>query len=432
MTLLSAITLLLLLLVLLAIGVWVPLALMTAATVGIAFFTNAPVGQVLAVSIWGASAKWSLAALPLFIWMGEILLRSRISNDLFSGISPWVSRIPGRLMHVNVLGCGMFAAVSGSSSATCATVGKITLPELNGRGYNENLTIGTLAASGTLGLLMPPSIILIVYGVAVEESITRLFIAGIIPGIMMMGIFMAYVSIWSMANPQKTPARDPSISFAQKLWKSRRLVPVVLLMVGVVGSIYTGIASPTDAAAVGVLFSLVLSWAYGSLTWDIFKTGLISATLTSCMIAFILASAAFLTTSMGYTGIPRALAEWIGSLGLSTYWLLFALTLFFMLLGCFLDGISVVMLTTAVLLPIIETAGIDKIWFGVYLVIVVEMSLITPPVGFNLFILQGMTGRNIFQISASAFPFFCLMLLSIAILIAYPSIATWLPIWVMK
>lgn len=428
----AAIVLTLLLFVLLAVGVWVPLALIGTATAGLLFFTDAPMGQVLATSIWGASAKWSLAALPLFIWMGEILLRSRISSDLFTGILPWVSRIPGRLIHINILGSGVFAAVSGSSAATCATIGKISLPELKARGYSESLAIGTLAASGTLGLLLPPSVILIVYGVAVEESITRLFIAGILPGLMMIAIFMAYVALWSLFNPKKTPPTEPKTSFTEKLSQTKYLIPVAFLMVAVIGSIYAGIASPTDAAAVGVLFSLILSWLYGSLNWRVFKEGIISATLTSCMIAFILAGAAFLTTTMGFTGIPRALAEWIGSLGLNVYMLLFALTLFFMVLGCFLDGISVVMLTTAVLLPIIEAAGIDLIWFGIYLVLVVEMSLITPPVGFNLFVIQGMTGKNIFSISASAFPFFCLLMLGVVLLVLFPSIATWLPIWMMN
>jgi tripartite ATP-independent transporter DctM subunit len=431
-TLIASITLLLVLFSLLALGVWIPFALMGSAAIAIAFFTDVPMGQVLAISLWGSSAKWSLTALPLFIWMGEILLRSRISDDLFTGVAPWLSRIPGRLVHVNVVASGIFAAVSGSSTATCATVGKITIPELKARGYNDGLAIGALAASGTLGLLLPPSIILIVYGVAVEESITRLFLAGIIPGVMMMLIFMAYIAGWSLFNPTKTPPPEPTMSLGQKIRQSKRLIPVIIIMLGVIGSMYGGFASPTDAAAVGVLLSLVLSKAYGSLTWKSFREGLTAATLTSCMIAFILAAAAFLTTSMGYTGIPRALAQWIGDLGLNTYWLLVALTLFFMLLGCFLDGISVVMLTTAVLLPIIETAGIDKIWFGIYLVVVVEMSLITPPVGFNLFVLQGMTGKNIISLSASALPFFFLMLLCIVLLVLFPGLATWLPTWVMQ
>jgi tripartite ATP-independent transporter DctM subunit len=396
---LIALPLVVALLVLLASGLWVAFALIGVAVLAVAGFSGAPVGQVLATSTWSASVEWALAALPLFIWMGEILFRSRLSEDLFGGLAPWLSRLPGRLIHVNILGCGIFAAVSGSSAATCATVGKMALPELAKRGYDERLAIGSLAGSGTLGLLIPPSIILIVYGVAIEESIARLFVAGVLPGIVIMGLFMAYVVLWSLARPNRIPPPEPAVPFGQRLWESRRLFPVIGLILGVIGSIYLGLASPTDAAAVGVLLALLLSWASGTLSWATFRESLMGATRTSCMIAFILAGAAFLTTAMGFTGIPRALAVWIGEMGLSPYALLAALTLFFVVLGCFLDGISIVVLTTAVILPMVDAAGIDRIWFGIYLVLVVEMSQITPPVGFNLFVLQGLTGRNIFQIA---------------------------------
>jgi tripartite ATP-independent transporter DctM subunit len=336
-------------------------------------------------------------------------------------------RLPGRLMHVNILGCGLFAAVSGSSAATAATIGKMSIPELTRRGYDETMSIGTVAGSGTLGLLIPPSIILIVYGVAIEESIARLFMAGVLPGLLLVVLFMGYVGAWSLLNPGRTPAPDPPMPLARKLWQSRRLIPVVLLIAGVIGSIYLGIASPTDAAAVGVLLALVLSWVSGSLTRQSFVDGLMGATRTSCMIAFILAGASFLTTAMGFTGIPRMLAEWIAAQELSPTMLLVALTLFFIVLGCFLDGISVVVLTTAVILPMVEAAGIDRIWFGIYLVIVVEMSQITPPVGFNLFVLQGLTGRNILRVARSALPFFCLLLAAVVLLSLVPQLALWLP-----
>ncbi len=415
------------LLVLLASGIWVAFSLLAVGFLGIALFTDTPVGTVLATSVWSASAQWSLAALPMFIWMGEILYRSRLSEDLFGGLAPWMSRLPGRLMHVNILGCGLFAAVSGSSAATCATVGKMSIPELKRRGYPEHMIIGTLAGSGTLGLLIPPSIILIVYGVAIEESIARLFMAGVLPGLMLVVLFMSYLAVWSLLHRDRIPAPDPPLPLLERLWCSRRLIPVLLLIVGVIGSIYLGIASPTDAAAVGVALALVLSWLGGDLDWATFKAGLMGATHTSCMIAFILAGAAFLTTAMGFTGIPRALAVWIGEMELSPYALIFALTLFFILLGCFLDGISVVVLTTAVILPMVEAAGIDRIWFGIYIVLVVEMSQITPPVGFNLFVLQGLTGRSIFQVARSAVPFFAILVIAVALLVAFPGLATWLP-----
>ncbi len=408
-------------------GVWVAFSLLGVGLLGMLLFTDAPAGQVMATTIWGSSNGWALAALPLFIWMGEILYRSRLSDDLFEGLAPWMSRLPGGLMHVNILGCGIFAAVSGSSAATAATIGKMSIPELKSRGYDERMSIGTLAGSGTLGLLIPPSIILIVYGVATEQSIARLFIAGILPGLMLVLMFMGYVMIWAALHPARVPAADPPIPFMQRVHRTRRLIPVMLLIIGVIASVYFGIASPTDAAAVGVLLSLILSRAYGSLSWSTFVDGLLGATRTSCMIAFILAGAAFLTVAMGFTGIPRLLAEWIGGFQLSPYMLILALTVFFAVLGCFLDGISVVVLTTAVILPMVEAAGVDLIWFGIYIVIVVEMSQITPPVGFNLFVLQGLTGKNILYVARAALPFFFLLVMAVGLIIVFPEIATYLP-----
>ena len=359
------------LLTLLATGVWVSFALMAVGLVGMALFTEAPVGQILSTVVWGSSNSWSLAALPLFIWMGEILFRSRLSNDMFSGISPWISRLPGGLLHVNIFGCGIFAAVSGSSAATAATIGKISIPELSKRKYPEKLMLGTLAGSATLGLLIPPSIILIVYGVATEQSIARLFVAGVLPGILLSCLFIGFVIVWALFNSNLLPKETQTMSLREKLSNSRRLIPVILLILGVIGSIYTGIASTTDAAAVGVVIALVLSWKSGSLTRETFLEGLMGATKTSCMIGFILAGAAFLTVAMGFIGIPKLLATLIGSLGLSYYELLIVLTLFFVILGCFLDGISIVVLTTSVIMPLIEQAGIDPLWFGIYIVIVV-------------------------------------------------------------
>ncbi|GLQ06891.1 TRAP transporter large permease [Sneathiella chinensis] len=419
--------LLLVLLALLGAGVWVAFSLLAVGMVGMFVFTDAPVGDVLATTAWGASNSWALAALPLFIWMGEILFRSRLSEDMFTGLAPWMNRLPGRLLHVNIIGCGIFAAVSGSSAATAATIGKLSIPELSKRKYPEKLMIGTLAGSATLGLLIPPSIILIVYGVATEQSIARLFMAGVVPGIMLVGLFVGFVILWALFNKDKLPVEESRSSLREKLYHSRRLIPVVMLIGGVMGSIYAGIASPTDAAAVGVVLALALSWFTGSLNRETFLDGLIGATKTSCMIAFILAGAAFLTVAMGFTGIPKMLAVWIGGMNLSPYELLFALTIFFVILGCFLDGISVVVLTTSVIMPMVEQAGIDPLWFGIYIVVVVEMSQITPPVGFNLFVLQSLTGRNILNVAMAALPFFLLMFVALAAIVAVPEIVTWLP-----
>ena len=423
---LIALTLLALLIGLLALGVWVAFALLAVALVAIVAFSNAPVGLVMATTLWGHSHGWALAALPLFILMGEVLLRSRLSQDMFSGIAPWISRFPGRLLHVNILGCAIFAAVSGSSAATAATIGRMSVPELKTRGYPESMILGTLAGSATLGLLIPPSIILIVYGVATEQSIARLFIAGVLPGVMLVSLFALYVAGYAWARPGSIP-REPSFTWGERFHASRRLIPVALLILGVIGSIYTGIASPTDAAALGVILSVILAFASGSFSWKLFGEALMSATKTSAMIAFILVSAAFLSISMGFTGLPRNLAAWISTLGLSQGALLAALTVFFVVLGCFLDGISVVVLTTSIVMPMVQAAGIDPLWFGIYLVIVVEMSQITPPVGFNLFVIQGLTGIDILRIAVAALPFFGLLLLGVLLITLFPGIVTFLP-----
>jgi len=415
------------LMLLLGSGVWVAFSLLGLGWLGLSQFTSVPTGDVLASNVWGDSYSWELTALPMFIWMGEILFRSRLADDMFTGLSPWMQRIPGRLLHTNVIGCGLFAAVSGSSAATCATMGRMTIPELTRRGYDEQLVIGTLAGSATLGLLIPPSIILIVYGVATDQSIARLFMAGIFPGLLLISLFAGYLMLWSWRFPDKIPPAETGLPLGEKLRRARRLIPLLALIVGVIGSIYAGLASPTEAAAVGVVLSLLLARVQGSMDGAVFRDALLGAVRTSTMIAFILAGASFLTAAMGFTGLPRELAAWIGTLGLSPVMLLAALTLFFILLGCFLDGISVVVLTTSIMLPMVEAAGIDLIWFGIYLVVVVEMSQITPPVGFNLFVLQGMTGRNILSIAWAAVPFFFLMMLGVVLISVFPGIVTWLP-----
>jgi len=409
-------------------GVWVAASLFIVAFAALWLNDNSNIGLLFATTTWGASATWTLAALPLFIWMGEILFRTRLSEDLFHGLTPWLKKVPGRLLHVNILGCTIFAAVSGSSAATAATIGRMTYPELKKRGYPVQMMVGTLAGSGTLGFLIPPSIILIVYGVSAEVSISRLFIAGVIPGIMLVTLFMGYTIAWSIFNPDQLPQDDtPDLAFKQKLYQTRRLFPVVGLILFVLGSIYAGWATATEAAALGVFGALFLSLLSGNLNRQAFIDSLLGATRTSCMITFIIAGASFLSLAMGFTGIPRLLAEQISAMGLSPVMLIAVLTLFFMLLGCFLDGISIVVLTTSIVLPMIERSGIDLIWFGIYVVLVVEMSQITPPVGFNLFVLQGLTKINILSVARYALPFFVLLLLAVILLTAFPPLATWLP-----
>ncbi len=419
--------LILILIALLAAGLQIALALTGVALFALAMFTDAPAGPVLATTLWGHSHSLALTALPLFILMGEILLHSRLSRDMFSGLAPWLGHIPGRLLHVNVLGCAIFAAVSGSSAATAATIGKISIPELTKRGYPESLILGTLAGSATLGLLIPPSIILIVYGVATEQSIARLFIAGLLPGLMLAGLFGFYVGLRAWLDPDLIPPFDHGMSLREKLRLTYGLIPVGLLIVGVIGSIYTGVASPTDAAAVGVIFSLIFAALSGSFGFRPFCEALMQATKISCMIVFILLGAAFLSVAMGFTGLPRNLAAWVGSMGLSPYVLLAILTGFFIVLGCFLDGISIVILTSSIIMPMVHEAGIDPIWFGIYLVIVVEMGQITPPVGFNLFVIQGLTGIDSLRVARAALPFFMLLLLGGVIISVFPAIVTILP-----
>ncbi|WP_366554651.1 TRAP transporter large permease [Aquibaculum sediminis] len=408
-------------------GVWIGLALLGTAYIGMEIFAARPTGDAMMTAIWRQSSSWTLTALPMFIWMGEILYRTRLSEDMFKGLSPWMTRLPGGLMHTNIAGCTVFAAVSGSSAATLTTVGKMTIPELRQRNYPETMVIGTLAGAATLGLMIPPSLTLIVYGVSINESITSLFIAGIIPGLVLGGLFSLYVILVSQLSKNYNPSPEPRISFREKLQRSRFLIPIFLLILLVIGSMYLGVATATEAAAIGVIGAMILAAAQGSLNRKVFFESLLGATRTSAMIALILAGAAFLTMAMGFTGLPRALATTIATLELSTFQLIMMLMIFYIVLGCFLDGISIVVLTMAIVEPMVRQAGIDLIWFGIFVVIVVEMAQITPPIGFNLFVLQGISGHSMSFIARAALPMFLIMFAMVFLIIAVPELATWLP-----
>ncbi|WP_339761014.1 TRAP transporter large permease subunit [uncultured Sulfitobacter sp.] len=412
---------------LLGTGVWVGLALMGVAWVGMELFTTRPVGDAMVTTIWASSSSWTLTALPLFIWMGEILFRTRLSEDMFKGLSPWLAKLPGGLVHTNIVGCTVFAAVSGSSAATLTTVGKMSIPELRARNYPEKMIIGTLAGAATLGLMIPPSLALIVYGVTVNESITKLFFAGVLPGLFLAVMFMAYVAFVSLTSKDWNPTVERDMNFTDKLRNSRFLLPVFALISVVIGSMYLGFATATEAAAIGVIGALMLALMQGSLNWSSFQESLMGAMRTSAMIALILAGAAFLKLSMGFTGLPRALADGIAGMELSKFQLLMALLVFYIVLGMFLDGISSVVLTMAVVEPMVRDAGIDLIWFGIFVVVVVEMAQITPPIGFNLFVLQGMTDHEMGYITKAALPMFAIMVVMVFVLIFFPDIATWLP-----
>ncbi|HEV2509407.1 TRAP transporter large permease subunit [Bosea sp. (in: a-proteobacteria)] len=422
-----SLVLLLFLVGILASGVWISVGLGLVGLLAMNLVTNVPIGQVLATTVWSATASWTLAALPLFIWMGEILFRTRLSEQMFQGLSPWLQWLPGRLIHTNIVGCGIFAAVSGSSAATVATIGKIALPELAKRGYDERLSLGTLAGSGTLGLLIPPSIPMVVYAVTANVSVLQVFLGGFLPGLLVMALYMGYVIIWSWLNPGKTPPRDPSMPFREKLRQSAKLAPCLLLIAAVFLSLILGFATATECAAFGVTGALFLAWWSGTLTWAALLESIMSATRLTCMIMLILAGAAFCTAAMGFTGIPAALAEWVKGQQLSPHMLVLALTCMYIILGCLIDGISMIVLTAVIVLPMVKEAGFDLVWFGVYLVIHVEMAQITPPVGFNLFVLQNMSGKDTWTVAKAAFPFFILLNVAVVIITTFPQIVLYLP-----
>ena len=411
----------------LVLGVWIGTALLIVGVVAMELFTSRPVGPAMATTVWTHISLWGLASLPLFIWMGEILCRTRLSENLFNGLSPLFRRMPGGLLHVNVVGCTAFSAISGSSAATLLTVGKITMPELKRRGYPDAMVAGTLAGAGTLGLLIPPSITMIIYGIMVEESIAQLFMAGLVPGLMLAGLFILYNMGWGVFTEQGRSTREEGASVMEKLRGARELFPIAALIFGVIGSIYSGIAAPTEAATLGVAGAMILAAIQKSLSLQVLAETLMSTVKTTSMIILLLAGSAFLTLAMGFTGLPRFLAELIGGMDLSATTLLLALMVMYMILGCFLDGISMIILTLAVVEPLVRATGIDLIWFGVFVVLVGEMALITPPIGFNLFLVQGMTGRDIGFISRAAAPMFALMFIAVILLIIFPDIALWLP-----
>lgn len=412
----------------LSVGAWIGFSLAITGWVGMAFFTNSSPGLNLATAVWQSVASWELAALPLFVWMGEILFRTNLANQMFVGLAPWLRRLPGRLLHVNVLACGIFGSVSGSSAATAVTIGKMTVPELKRRGYPDTLSLGSLAGSGTLGILIPPSIIMVVYAVAAEVSIIQIFLAGFLPGLLVMVLFSGYIVVWALLNPDKVPADDlGAMTFREKLVASKELIPCMLLIAMVIWVIVAGYATATEAAAFGAVGSLALAWWGKSLTWEHFKESLLGATRLSAMIMFILAGAAYLTLAMGFTGIPRALAEFVAYLNPSKFQLIAVLTVMYIILGTALDGVSMIVLTTTIVLPMIQKVGIDPIWFGIFIVLLVEIAEVTPPVGFVLFVLQSMSGRDSWFVAYASLPFFLMLVTAIAIITIFPDIVTVLP-----
>lgn len=415
-------------LVILGLGVWVFSGLAIVALLSlvmIADFSFHRAGVILSRIIFRAGNSWELSAIPLFILMGELIFRSDISDRLFKGLEPWTKKIPGGILHTNVFGCALFAAVSGSSAATTATVGKITTTELKKRGYDRNLSIGSLAGAGSLGLLIPPSLVMIVYGIQSEVSISKLFMAGVLPGVMIATLYSGYLIFRALMSPSLCPPE--TTGSVSKLRSLVLLFPVISLIIIVMGAIYSGIATPSEAAAVGVLATLIILLKEGQLSFHMIREALTATLLSSTMVCSILISAALLSTSMGFLHLPSELANYIATLNLSPAWLLVALAIFYVVLGLFLDGISITVMSLPITLPIVVQAGFDPLWFGVFLVILIELGQITPPVGFNLFVLQGLTGEKIGTVAKAAFPFFILMCIAAFILCLVPDIALWLP-----
>jgi len=412
---------------LLAGGVWVGLALMGTGVASLALFRSMPVEKLLGQIAFNSMTVPELIALPLFILMAEILFRTELSRSLFRGLAPWTARLPGKLLHVNVLGCTLFAAISGSSAATAATVGRMTVTELLQRGYEKKIVMGSLAGAGTLGFLIPPSVIMIIYGVLAEVSILKLFIAGVVPGLLLALTYMIYLGIYASLRPRVTPKSEERFTTADRVRSVAELGPVMFLILLILGSMYGGFASPTEAAAVGVFGALLISAWQRTLSLDTLKISLMAAVKTSSMVGLIIVSAVFLSVAMGFLGVPRAIANWIATLELSPMGLILVLVLFYILLGCVLEGLSMIVMTLPITLPLVTTAGFDPIWFGVFVVLVVEMAQITPPVGFNLFVIQGMTGEKIGIITRAAMPFFVIMLLFALLLALVPELALYLP-----
>ncbi|GHD19355.1 TRAP transporter large permease [Tianweitania populi] len=415
-------------LLLLAGGLWIGLALLACGWLTMQFVSGGiPIGSVLATNAWSNSASWTLAALPLFVWMGEILFRTKLSEELFRGLAPWLGWLPGRLMHVNVIGCGVFGSISGSSAATTAMVAKIALPELKKRGYDEMVSLGSLAGAGTLGILIPPSITMVVYAVAANVSIIQIFLAGFLPSLIVMGLYSGYIAVWSLLHPEKMPPKPPKMSFREKLKESANLIPVTLLIILVFATLLSGVASATECAAWGVAGSLAIAAWSRNLTARAFYDSIMGAMRLTTMIMLILTGAGFMSIAMGYTGIPNALATWVDGLNLSPYALIAVLLVMYILLGTALDGLSMIVLTTVVVLPMVQQAGFDLVWFGIFLVLVVEMAEVSPPVGFNLFVLQTMSGRDSLTVAKASLPFFFLLVVTVAIITVFPDIVMLLP-----
>ena len=428
--LVATVVVVLLLVLYLGLGTWIFAGLMLVSMTGLILILDMPLSQLGAImkgNMWRRASTWELASIPLFVWMGEMIFRTNISARMFRGLAPWVDRIPGRLLHTNILGCTLFAAVSGSSTATTATIGKITTVSLIERGYDERLAIGSIAGAGTLGLMIPPSIVMIVYGLLAEQSIARLFAAGLFPGLLVAALYSGYTFIRCVFEPERAPKEDRDYTWRDRLRGILDLAPILVLIPVVLGGIYTGLATPSEAAALGVAGTLIITTTLGQMSWRVFADSLMGTVRITTMVITIVVAATFMSTAMGYLHVPQGLGRAIALLNLGPDGLILLLFFFYLVLGLFLEGISIIVMSLPIALPLVLANGIDPVWFGVFLVITVELAQITPPVGLNLYVLQGMTGKSIGSIALSALPFFLLLCLAAVIITIFPQIVLWLP-----
>lgn len=426
-----SLTILFLLILFLFGTVWVGVSLFIVGILGVVLFTGNPPLTIMSKILWNNANSSTMMALPLFIFMGEILVRSKMSENLFKGLAPWMSFLPGRLLHVNIVASSLFSAVSGSSAATTATVGKIALPELFNRNYSRSLSIGSLAGAGTLGFLIPPSMMMIVYGIVADVSIGKLFIAGILPGIILAFCFSGYIVIRCLINPDLAHAEE-KYTWKERIQSLPHILPIVLLIILVLGSIYTGIATPTEAASVGVVGSFVFALFTKSINGKVFMEIMLESVKTSTMIMIIVIGASYLSVTIGYLRIPNELTQFISTLGLTGFQLIIILSIMYIILGMMLDGFSIIVMSLPLALPLIVSAGFEPLWFGIYLVLMIEISQITPPVGFNLFVINGIVKEDIIKIAKYAIPSFVIILFVTALITVYPEIVTWIPEEVMK
>ena len=413
---------------LLGAGMAVPFAIMLPAMLYLFFQGGLAAFNGLGLVSWGSMDSYTLTSIPLFILMAEIIQQSGLGYRVYGGLSRLVSRIPGGLLQTNIAGCAMFSAISGSSIATAAAIGKVALPQLMSRGYDRPLSAGSLAAGGTLGILIPPSIAMIVYGTFTETSVAKLFMAGVVPGLLLTAMFMVYIAIHATFKPSIAPKEAGPLSWAQVVRALLDVVPFVVLMGVVLGTIYTGVATPTEAAGVGCLISLVICKIWGELDWKAFAEALKVSTLVVGNILFITYAAFVFSYAMSFGGVGEHITEFIIGMKLNKFEFLIALFILFTALGALVESLGMIVITVPLLFPVLAKYGIDPIWFGIIVVVYIELGQITPPIGINLFVIQSIwKGGTLSEVVMGTIPFHLVMFLLLLMLMVWPDIALWLP-----